>query len=111
MATKKTSIKKGDTVKSEMTKASYSSLILKPLFTEKAAMQNAHRVYTFAVQPKATKNEIKKAVEALFHVVPVKVTTQVLKPMAITFRGRKGTSKGGKKACVYLKEGDVINFA
>lgn len=95
---------------SDTTKAHLSSVLLKPKFTEKAVRQNMHRVYTFLVSPRATKSEIKKAVEMLFKVTPVKVTTMVKKAVSVNSRGRKGTSKSSKTACVFLKKGDVINF-
>ncbi len=105
MATKKT------TTTAPAALARYNALLIRPRFTEKAVMQNALRVYTFEVAKDATKNEIKKAIEALFKVSPIKVTTQTIKPRAVVVRGRAGKAKGMKKAMVYLKEGDVINFA
>lgn len=49
---------------------------MKPVVTEKAVMMiESQNVLTFIVEPKATKTEIKKEVEALFSVKVDKVRT------------------------------------
>ncbi len=50
-------------------------IILKPHITEKSNMEIAAGKYTFIVDVKSTKTEIKKAVEALFNVKVIQVNT------------------------------------
>ena len=45
-----------------------SDLVLKPIVTEKATLQMEDNKYVFDVLPKATKPEIKAAIESLFDV-------------------------------------------
>lgn len=101
MATKKTSKEK--TVQ--------TIVIRGPRLTEKATVVAENNVYTFNVNPSATKSEIKKAISALYGVNPVKVAIVNRAPQAIFVRGKKGFTAGRKKAMVYLKKGDTIEFA
>jgi len=50
-------------------------VILKPYITEKSNMEAADGKYTFLVDVRATKTEIKSAVEKLFQVKVLKVNT------------------------------------
>jgi large subunit ribosomal protein L23 len=50
-------------------------IILKPYITEKSNMEIAAGKYTFIVDVKSTKTEVKKAVEALFSVKVIQVNT------------------------------------
>jgi large subunit ribosomal protein L23 len=52
-----------------------SQLIHRPIITEKATRLLEENKYTFDVAPKATKPEIKAAIEALFKVKVVKINT------------------------------------
>lgn len=51
-------------------------LIRRPILTEKATMLMEQNKYTFEVVPKASKPEIKAAIEQLFKVKVVAVNTQ-----------------------------------
>lgn len=51
-------------------------IIIRPLITEKSTMDTMDGKYTFAVNPQATKTEIRQAVEKLFEVRVLKVHTQ-----------------------------------
>ena len=44
----------------------YYDVILKPVITEKSMNQMAEKKYTFLVHPKATKSQVKEAVEKMF---------------------------------------------
>ncbi len=50
-------------------------LVRRPIVTEKATIAMEQNKYTFEVIPKATKPEIKAAIENLFNVKVVKVNT------------------------------------
>jgi large subunit ribosomal protein L23 len=86
------------------------SIITSPRITEKSAVLSEGRVYTFNVAPNATKIEIKKAIEDIYGVAPVKITTATLKYKPVQRRGVAGVKGGGKKAMVYLKKGDTIQI-
>jgi len=90
---------------------SLSSVLLRPRITEKAGdkAMNAN-TYVFNVDPRTTKFHIKKAVEQMYKVSPVKIAIVTIRPKSVVVRGKKGQTKGGKKAYVYLKKGDKIEF-
>lgn len=102
MATKKT--------KRNIDQAEVNASLKKPRITEKSARGLETNIYTFDVAPRTTKIEIKKAIEALYGVTPTKVNITIMKQRDVIVRGRKGTKSGGKKAMVYLKKGDSIEF-
>lgn len=88
-----------------------ASILKNPRITEKATTLVEGACYTFDVSPRATKNEIEKAVFALYKVQPVRVRTLKIAKKVTNPRGRRGkfgTTTGGKKAYVYLKKGDKI---
>lgn len=51
-------------------------LVRRPIVTEKATLLMEQNKYTFEVTPKATKPQIKAAIEGLFQVKVVQVNTQ-----------------------------------
>jgi large subunit ribosomal protein L23 len=79
---------------------------LRPLITEKGTHQSEHRhAYPFEVNPWATKDEIKAAVEDLFGVHVAKVRTQNRQGKRRRYRFRVGRLSSWKKAIVTLKPG------
>ncbi|MEM7724819.1 MAG: 50S ribosomal protein L23 [Cyanobacteria bacterium P01_A01_bin.45] len=81
-------------------------LIRRPIITEKATMLMEQNKYTFEVSPKATKPQIKAAIEDLFEVKITKVNThhQARKKRRIgRFIGYKPQYK---RAVVTLAPGD-----
>jgi large subunit ribosomal protein L23 len=85
-----------------------ADLILKPIITEKGTIQMELGKYVFDVLPKATKPDIKAAIESLFDVTVVKVNTLTLprkKRRVGRFIGYKAQYK---RAIVTLKDGDSI---
>ncbi len=90
---------------------SRAGVLLAPRITEKASERamNAN-VYVFNVDPRTTKFQIKKAVIELYKVTPVKVAIVTVPVKQVFVRGKYGQSKGGKKAYIYLKKGDTIEF-
>ncbi|MEI6057446.1 MAG: 50S ribosomal protein L23 [bacterium] len=88
------------------------SVIIAPHMTEKAGIQHeALNVYTFKVLGTATKGSITKAIKSEYKVTPVKVNIVNIPDRPITYRGRPSTASGFKKAMVFLKKGDKIEFA
>ena len=91
------------------------SILKEALLTEKATALSANlNQYIFSVDRKATKRNIKDAVEAAFGVTVLKVNTSVLKPKSKRDRMRRnklGHTAHVKKAIVKLKSGDAIDLA
>jgi len=90
--------------------ANFEDIILQPRITEKASFRSGGNIYTFEVAATATKTEIKRAIEMIYKVSPTKVNIAQIPAKATLSRGKKGVKKGGKKAYVYLKEGDSIEI-
>lgn len=85
-------------------------VLVRPHITEKAEAGKARGVYVFEVSESATKREIDEAVRALYRVSPRKVAIGHIRAKRITVKGRPGVTRGGKKAYVYLKEGEKIEI-
>ena len=102
-----------NTSKALVTDRNLAAVLIRPLITEKAVMQNDKRVYTFMVARSATKYSVSDAVTALYKVTPVKVNIVNKKPSSEMSgsRGRAVAVAGYKKAYVYLKKGDTISLA
>lgn len=87
-----------------------ADLILKPIVTEKATLLLEQNKYVFDVVPKATKPEIKAAIELLFDVKVTKVNTS-RPPRRKKRVGRfVGYKSQYKRAIVTLTEGDSITL-
>jgi len=82
--------------------------IKKPLVSEKNSMLNEMGVYTFEVDKKASKPEIKAAVEKMFRVKVKSVRTSVCRARSKKNKYSEGTVKYWKKAMVQLKAGEKI---
>ena len=88
-----------------------SSSILRPRITEKSGNASQKlNAYTFEISRSTSKNEVAKAIKELYKVTPLRINVINLPRKRILSRGKKGWSGGVKKAVVYLKEGDKIEF-
>jgi large subunit ribosomal protein L23 len=94
-----------------MTDLRHYDVIVSPAITEKSTMASEQNQVVFNVAKKATKPEIKAAVEALFGVKVVGVNTLVRKGKVKRFRGTIGRQNDVKKAVVTLADGDAIDVA
>lgn len=88
-----------------------SKIIIGPHMTEKSytdadTIQN----YVFKVLPKASKADIKSAIENFFGVKVKSVRTLNVKGKVKTFKQRVGKRKSWKKAYVELHNGNEIDF-
>ena len=86
------------------------NIIKNPRITEKASFGMEQNVYTFDIASGANKTEIKKAIFALYKVKPIRVNVLPVPKKEVFSRGKVGTRGGGRKALVYLKTGDKIEF-
>ncbi len=94
-----------------MSKLSAYDVIVAPSITEKSTHVSEANQVIFKVAPKATKPQIKAAVESLFKVKVKAVNTLVRKGKVKIFRGRTGKQSNVKKAIVTLEEGHTIDLA
>lgn len=92
--------------------SNYHWVIKSPLLTEKGISKAKQGVYSFEVDPKATKYAVRKAVEDVFNVMVAEVT--IARRVGQTRRyGRKGMVKklpDKKIAFVTLKKGEISLF-
>jgi large subunit ribosomal protein L23 len=91
------------------------SILIKPIITEKATTNSElNNCFTFQVNNKANKIEIKKAVEAAYGVSVEKVRTINVRPDRSTKFTKTGIQHGKtnavKKAIVQLAEGETIDL-
>lgn len=80
------------------------------LVSEKSATGESMGVYTFVVQAKANKIEIKKAVKDMYNVMPTKVRVLNVEGKDTRFGNKQGKRSSWKKAIVTLPKGKTINI-
>lgn len=84
--------------------------LLYPLITEKALALQAQGQYTFAVEKRANRSQVKKEVERLYKTKVSRVHI-AYKPSKRRRLGRiEGERKGFKKAIVFLQKGQKISL-
>lgn len=88
------------------------AVVLGTVFTERSTdLQEKQNKYTFKVHPKASKIDIKRAVEEIFKVSVTQVNTIKMPGKLRRVRQQPGYTSNWKKAVVTLKDGDSISFA
>jgi large subunit ribosomal protein L23 len=86
-------------------------VIVRPLVTEKGThLSVRNNSYTFEVNPLATKEDIRKAVEEMWDVRVLKIRTQNRRGKPRRHRVSAGRTKDWKKAIVHLHDEDRIAF-
>lgn len=85
-------------------------VIRKPIVTEKSVALMEQNKYTFVVDKRATKTEIKHAVEKVFNVKVINVATMNMKGKLRTMGKTQGYRPDWKKAIVTLAEGSRIEI-
>ncbi len=92
-----------------------SEVLMRPVLSEKVnRLTEKHNRYTFIVNRKANKLEIKKAVEQFYGIQVQEVNTLVM-PSKVKQRNTKaglltGRKSAKKKAVVTVAEGDTIDL-
>jgi large subunit ribosomal protein L23 len=87
------------------------TIIRRPVITEKSTVEReSHNIVTFAVDPRAGKLEIKRAIEELFSVQVVDVRTSRVRGKKRRVGKKEGRRPSWKKARVRLASGDSIEF-
>ena len=90
------------------------SIIIKPIISEKATyLTDLRGQYSFLVETKANKIQIKKAVEEAYGVKVAEVRTMIYAPKVSSRYTKKGLQVGKtnklKKAVVELQSGEVLD--
>jgi len=85
-------------------------VIIAPRVAEKSALLSDKGVYTFVVEKNATKVTVAHAIKNKYKVKPIKVNITNLPSKNVFVRGKWGRKGGVKKAVVFLKKGDKIEF-
>jgi len=86
-------------------------VIKSPVITEKSELlRREYNKYTFIVNTKANKYQIKKAVEEIFNVKVLSVATMNSKPITKRSRMKLYKTSPKKKAIVKLAEGNTISY-
>ena len=86
-------------------------IIQKPLVTERSmVLRDDENKYAFRVHPRATKPEIRKAVEELFEVRVMSVTTSNVLGKTKRMGRNVGRRANWKKAIVRVAEGQKIEI-
>ena len=85
-------------------------VIIRPVVSEKSYAGIEQNTYTFLVDPRANKTEIKEAVQVIWNVRVVSVNT-LNRPGKAKRRGYTvGRTSSQKRATVTLAEGDTIEI-
>lgn len=85
-------------------------IIKRPVITERSADLMAEDKYTFDVDVRANKTQVKHAVEEIFDVKVDKVSIMNVKPKKKRMGRYEGYTNRRRKAIVKLKEGTIEIF-
>ncbi|MGC4001631.1 MAG: 50S ribosomal protein L23 [Pirellulales bacterium] len=86
-------------------------VLISPLITEKGTQQTEiHNVYAFEINLQATKFDVRRAVEEMFHVKVERVAIQNRKGKFRRSRFKTGKTADWKKAVVKLAGDDKIEL-
>jgi len=85
-------------------------VIIEPVVSEKSYdLASANNTYTFIVDPRTNKTEIRQAIETIFDVKVVSVNTMIRKGKRKRTGNVIGRRKSTKRALVTLASGDSID--
>ena len=85
-----------------------TTVIIRPVVSEKSYVLAANDKYTFRVHHGAHKTQIRQAIEALFDVKVVEVRTMSVKSKPKRRGYNSGRTRQWKKAIVQVRPGDSI---
>lgn len=90
---------------------SHYDIIVAPVVSEKSyQLIEDHNTYTFEVDPRSTKGEIRDAVQSIFDVKVLRVNTMNRQGKKKRFGYRYGKRKDTKRAVVTLAPGNTIDL-
>ena len=85
-------------------------IIISPVVSEKSYAGVQEKRYSFFVDLRAQKSEIKQAIEEIFNVKVLKISTINIKPKPKRLGRSIGRSSRKKRAVVTLRKKDKIDF-
>lgn len=89
----------------------FRNLLIRPIITEKATvLAGENNCYVFEIAPRANKTSIKKAIAEIYNFTPIKVNIVKIKGKRVRYGRSQGRTKNQKRALVFLKKGDHIEF-
>jgi large subunit ribosomal protein L23 len=100
--------KKEKSSKGKKVKGSAYRVLVKPLITEKVTDMGMYNKYAFEVTLDTNKQEVKKAMQEVYGVVPISVNILNMKGKSVRFGRVTGKTKKWKKAIITLKKDDKI---
>ncbi len=104
--------KKVKTEKKPVVSAAVYDVLRRPIVSEKAVKLSEANSVAFEVDARATKDDVARAVQAIYNVKPTKVNIVVVKGKVKQFRGRgTGTQRTVKKAYVSLPADAKLDLA
>jgi len=87
------------------------TVIKSPLVTEKSTSLNAQNKYTFRIDKRSNKIEVRRAIEIIYKVKVAAVNIINMKGKLKRMRvGQEGKTASWKKALVTLRKGDQIKI-
>ena len=87
-------------------------ILRRPIISEKAAKLSESNGVAFEVAANATKEDVARAIQAIYNVKPTKVNIVVVEGKVKTFRGRgTGTQRTVKKAYISLPADAKLDLA
>ncbi len=85
-------------------------IVLAPILTEKSTSTIEYEnQYTFRVNPRANKIEIKKAIQSIFNVKVLRVCTRRKRGKRKRIGTKTGFTRDWKEAVVHLRHGEKID--
>jgi large subunit ribosomal protein L23 len=87
-----------------------NEVLIKPLITEKNTMLGAEGKYTFKIDRRANKTQVKQAVESIFKVNVTAVNTISVPPKTRRVGRTIGKTQSWKKAIVTLQAGQRLEI-
>ena len=85
-------------------------VLMKPVITEKSTLFQESGKYTFRVEPRANKTQVKEAVEKSFDVTVIGINITKIHGKRKRYGARLSKQPDVTKAVVTLKSGDRINL-
>jgi large subunit ribosomal protein L23 len=88
----------------------YEQILIEPVLSEKTNILREQGKYVFKVDPRATKIQIKEAIQRIYKVHPVSCSVMVVGGKPKRLRSRPGYTSSWKKAIVRLSKDEKIGI-
>ena len=85
-------------------------VLRRPLLTEKTELMSVDNKYAFEVHKRASKTEVREAIESIFEVKVTRVRTMIMPGKTRRWGRKVRHTSSWKKAIVTLQEGDMIEI-